>query len=101
MDDLARSFPEQLIHDGTLKSFSWGFVVASVTAAFLQELVLDVKSEGNSRTVICTSSCPLWGWGGPPMVFVSPFGERFIVVGLAGVFWILFEIKKRRRGSKR
>ena len=105
MDDLARSLPEQLIHGGMLKSFSWGFVVASVTTAFLQELILDVKKKykrGELKNRHLHVVVSVLGMGGAGYgLFVSPFGERYIVVGLAGVFWILFQIKKRRRGSKR
>jgi len=104
MNDLARNSFQELIQDDVLKIYSWAFVIASVTVAFLQELVFSLKEnyrQGQLKNAYLHIGLSVLGMGAAGYgLFANPFGERYLVVGIAAVFWVLFQIKKRLRKRK-
>ena len=101
MDDLARDSLQGWIQIDSLKTYSWAFVIASVTVAFLQELVFSLKGryrKGQLKNGYLHMGLSGLGMGAAAYgLFINPFGERYLVVGIAAVFWILFRVKKSRR----
>ena len=75
----------------TLKIYSRAIVIASVTVAFLQELVFGLKEQykrGQLKHAYLHMSFSALGMGTAAYaLFINPFGERYIVVVIAAGRW--------------
>ena len=106
MHDFSPGLLAEVRLDEALRIFSHALVFASVTAAFLQELVFGVKAKyqrGELKHPRLHSAFSVLGMATAfYALFLNPFGERYVVAGIAAIFWVLFEIKERRgAGMKR
>ena len=98
--DFSPGLLDEVRMDEVLRIFSHALVFASVTAAFLQELVFGVKAKyqrGELKHPRLHAAFSVLGMATAfYALFLNPFGERYVVAGIAAVFWILFEVKKKK-----
>ena len=100
MHDFSPGLLDEVRMDEVLRIFSHALVFASVTAAFLQELVFGVKAKyqrGELKHPRLHAAFSVLGMATAFYALVlNPFGERYVVAGIAAVFWVLFEVKKKK-----
>ena len=107
MEEVSFGLLDNVVVDDSLRIFSHALVFASVSAAFLQELVFGVKAKyqrGELKHPRLHAAFSVLGMATAfYALFLNPFGERYVVAGIAAVFWGLFEVKKKkgRGGGKR
>tara|TARA_B100000029_G_scaffold495409_1_gene560373 strand:+ start:1312 stop:1665 length:354 start_codon:yes stop_codon:yes gene_type:complete len=100
MEEVSFGLLDNVVVDDSLRIFSHALVFASVSAAFLQELVFGVKAKyqrGELKHPRLHAAFSVLGMATAfYALFLNPFGERYVVAGIAAVFWVLFEVKKKK-----